>query len=93
MKKIDKSTKFLGFPDTERTPLLQGIVSELPRQYAANVDHMNTFFTPVESPTHSDDEDIPRKQGDSKLSRSSELFMFLAKLTPDKVSNIVIFLH
>jgi len=28
----------------------------------ANVDHINTFFTPVESPTHSDDEDIPRKQ-------------------------------
>lgn len=55
---------------------------------------MNTFFTPVESPTHSDDEDIPRKQGDSrKLSRSNELFMFLAKLTPDKVSEIVSFLR
>lgn len=53
---------------------------------------MNTFFTPVESPTHSDDEDIPRKQGDSrKLSRSNELFMFLAKLTPDKVSKIIFF--
>ncbi|XP_011874941.1 PREDICTED: stAR-related lipid transfer protein 3 isoform X2 [Vollenhovia emeryi] len=75
-----------SFPDTERTPLLQGIVTQA-RQYAANVDHMNTFFTPVESPTHSDDEDIPRKQGDSsKLSRSSELFKFLIKLTPDKIN-------
>ncbi|KAG5308400.1 PREDICTED: stAR-related lipid transfer protein 3 [Acromyrmex echinatior] len=74
----------LNFPDTERTPLLQGIMTES-RQYAANVDHMSTFFTPVESPTHSDDEDIPRKQGDLKLSKSSELFRFLAKLTPDKI--------
>ncbi|KYM81019.1 StAR-related lipid transfer protein 3 [Atta colombica] len=77
----------LSFPDTERTPLLQGIVTES-RQHAANVDHMSTFFTPVESPTHSDDEDIsfPRKQGDSrKLSKSNELFRFLAKLTPDKI--------
>ncbi|XP_011165520.1 steroidogenic acute regulatory protein-like [Solenopsis invicta] len=74
-----------SFPDTERTPLLQNIVTES-RQYAANVDHIGTFFTPVESPTHSDDEDIPRKQGDSKkLSKFSELFMFLAKLTPDKI--------
>ncbi|XP_012538220.1 steroidogenic acute regulatory protein-like [Monomorium pharaonis] len=73
-----------SFPETERTPLLHGITES--RQYAANVDHMNTFFTPVESPTHSDDEDIPKKQADSsKLSRSSELFMFLAKLTPDKI--------
>jgi len=80
--------KFTDFPNTERTPLLQGIVTES-RQYMANVDHINTFFTPVESPTHSDDEDIPRKQGDSrKLSKSNELFMFLEKLTPDKVSEI-----
>lgn len=90
-EKIDEFIKFTGFPNTERAPLLQGIASES-RQYAANVDHMNTFFTPVESPTHSDDEDIPRKQGDSrKLSKSSELFMFLAKLTPDKVSKIRFF--
>ncbi|KAG5336265.1 STAR3 protein, partial [Acromyrmex heyeri] len=75
----------LNFPDTERTPLLQGIMTES-RQHAANVDHMSTFFTPVESPTHSDDEDIPRKQGDlRKLSKSSELFRFLAKLTPNKI--------
>ncbi|KYN07617.1 PREDICTED: steroidogenic acute regulatory protein-like [Cyphomyrmex costatus] len=74
-----------SFPGTERTPLLQGIATES-RQHAANIDHINTFFTPVESPTHSDDEDIPRKQGDSrKLSKSSELFRFLAKLTPDKI--------
>ncbi|KAL6442331.1 hypothetical protein ACFW04_002528 [Cataglyphis niger] len=74
-----------NFPDTERTPLLQNVISES-RQYAANVDHMSTFFTPVDSPTHSDDEDISKKQGDSrKLSRSSELSMFLAKLTPDKI--------
>jgi len=80
--------KFTDFPNTERTPLLQGIVTES-RQYTANVDHMNTFFTPVESPTHSDDEDIPKKHGDSrKLSKSNELFMFLEKLTPDKVSEI-----
>ncbi|KYN30987.1 StAR-related lipid transfer protein 3 [Trachymyrmex septentrionalis] len=75
----------LSFPDTERTPLLQGIVTES-RQHSTNVDHMSTFFTPVESPTHSDDEDIPRKQGDSrKLSKSNELFRFLMKLTPDKI--------
>ncbi|XP_050447954.1 steroidogenic acute regulatory protein-like [Cataglyphis hispanica] len=74
-----------NFPDTERTPLLQNVITES-RQYAANVDHMSTFFTPVDSPTHSDDEDISKKQGDSRrLSRSSELSMFLAKLTPDKI--------
>ncbi|XP_071558955.1 steroidogenic acute regulatory protein-like [Temnothorax nylanderi] len=74
-----------SFPNTERAPLLQGIVTES-RQHMANIDHMNTFFTPVESPNHSDDEDIPRKQGDSrKLSRSSDLFRFLAILTPEKV--------
>lgn len=51
---------------------------------------MSTFFTPVDSPTHSDDEDMSKKQGDSRrLSRSSELSMFLAKLTPDKVGEIV----
>ncbi|XP_011632177.1 steroidogenic acute regulatory protein-like [Pogonomyrmex barbatus] len=72
-----------NFPDTERTPLLQDIITES-RQYGANVDHR--FFTPVESPTHSDDEDIPRKQEDSrKLSKSSEIFTFLSKLTPDKI--------
>ncbi|TGZ47536.1 StAR-related lipid transfer protein 3 [Temnothorax longispinosus] len=74
-----------SFPDTERAPLLRSIVTES-RQHMANIDHMNTFFTPVESPNHSDDEDIPRKQGDSrKLSRSSDLFRFLAILTPEKV--------
>ncbi|KAL0109977.1 hypothetical protein PUN28_013548 [Cardiocondyla obscurior] len=73
-----------NFSDAERTPLLQGITTD--RQYLAHVDHMNTFFTPVESPTHSDDEDIPKKQEDSrKLSRSNEIFMFLAKLTPEKI--------
>lgn len=51
---------------------------------------MNTFFTPVDSPSHSDDEDISKKQGDLRsLSRSSELSMFLAKLTPDKVGEII----
>jgi len=85
--------KFTDFPSTERTPLLRGIVTES-RQYMANVDHINTFFTPVESPTHSDDEDIPRKQGDSrKLSKSNELFMFLEKLTPDKVSEIFLIIN
>jgi len=89
--KCRQNYEITGFPDTERTPLLQGIVTES-RQRATNVDHMSTFFTPVESPTHSDDEDIsfPRKQGDSrKLSKSNELFRFLAKLTPDKVSEIM----
>lgn len=50
---------------------------------------MNTFFTPVDSPSHSDDEDTSRKQEDSRrLLKSSELSMFLAKLTPDKVGEI-----
>lgn len=81
----------LDFPGTERTPLLQNVITES-RQYAANVDHMSTFFTPVDSPSHSDDEDISKKQGDSrKLSKSSELSMFLAKLTPDKVGKIKFF--
>ncbi|XP_029167014.1 steroidogenic acute regulatory protein-like [Nylanderia fulva] len=72
-----------NFPDTERTPLLQNITES--RQYAANVDH-NTFFTPVDSPSHSDDEDTSRKQEDlRRLSKSSELSTFLAKLTPDKI--------
>ncbi|CAL1688207.1 unnamed protein product [Lasius platythorax] len=73
-----------NFSDTERTPLLQNVTES--RQYAANVDHMSTFFTPVDSPSHSDDEDTYRKQEDSRgLSKSSELSMFLAKLTPDKI--------
>lgn len=74
-----------NFSGTERTPLLQNVITES-RQYTANVDHMNTFFTPVDSPTHSDDEDTSKKQGDSRrLSKSSELSTFLAKLTPDKI--------
>lgn len=82
----------LDFSGTERTPLLQNVITES-RQYTANVDHMNTFFTPVDSPTHSDDEDTSKKQGDSRrLSKSSELSTFLAKLTPDKVGEIKVFL-
>jgi len=80
--------KFTDFPDTERTPLLQNIVTES-RQYAANADHMGTFFTPVDS---SDDEDVSRKhEGSRRLSRSNELFMSIAKLTPDKVWNLITF--
>lgn len=44
---------------------------------------MNTFFTPVDSPDHSDDEDSRR------LSRSSELFKSVGKLTSDKVDEII----
>lgn len=81
----------LDFSDTERTPLLQNVITES-RQYTANVDHMNTFFTPVDSPTHSDDEDTSKKQEDSRrLSKSSELSIFLANLTPNKVSEIKFF--
>lgn len=50
---------------------------------------MSTFFTPMES-DNSDDEDVSRKQGDSrKLSRSSEFFMYLSKPTLDEVSEIL----
>lgn len=73
------------FPDTERAPLLQAIVAES-RQYASTADHISTFFTPMDSPNHSDDEDISRKpEAPRRLSKSSELFMSLTKLSPEKV--------
>jgi len=82
--------KLLDIPDTERSPLLQ-VVTES-RQYSSIADQMNTFFTPVDSPDVSDDEDISRRQeGTRRLSRSSELFSSLTKLTPEKVGKI--FLH
>jgi len=70
----------------ERSPLLQ-VVTES-RQYSSIGDQMNTFFTPMDSPNLSDDEDIPRRQEGTRLSRSSELFSSLTKLTPEKVSKI-----
>lgn len=73
-----------NFPDTERTPLLQNVITES-RQHAANVDHNGpmTYFTPVDS---SDDEDVSRKhEGLRRLSISNEFFMSVAKLTPEKI--------
>jgi hypothetical protein len=79
--------KFIDIPDMERSPLLQ-VVTES-RQYSSIADQMNTFFTPMDSPNLSDDEDIPRRQeGTRRLSRSSELFSSLTKLTPEKVRKI-----
>ncbi|KAH0955926.1 hypothetical protein HN011_007514 [Eciton burchellii] len=74
-----------NIPDMERSPLLQ-VVTES-RQYSSIADQMNTFFTPMDSPNLSDDEDIPRRQeGTRRLSRSSELFSSLTKLTPEKIN-------
>lgn len=83
-----KFANLTGFPDTERAPLLQAIVAES-RQYASTADHISTFFTPMDSPNHSDDEDISRKpEAPRRLSKSSELFMSLTKLSPEKVGQI-----
>ncbi|RLU17971.1 hypothetical protein DMN91_010212 [Ooceraea biroi] len=74
-----------NFPDTERSPLLQAIATES-RQYASAADHISTFFTPMDSPNHSDDEDTSRKQeGPRRLSKSSELFLSLTKLSPEQI--------
>ncbi|XP_020286625.1 steroidogenic acute regulatory protein-like [Pseudomyrmex gracilis] len=74
-----------SFSDAERAPLLQNVITES-RQHTANIDHMNTFFTPVDSPDHSDDEDSRRQGSSRRLSKSSELFMSVGKLTSDKIN-------
>lgn len=65
---------FRNFTNTERSPLLQGVTTD-PRQY--NSTDPGTFFTPVDSPDHSDhEEETVRRQGGSRrLSRTSDVLV------------------
>lgn len=71
-----------NFPTTERSPLLQAVSES---RQCSNVDHISTFFTPMES-DNSDDEDISRRQVGSKIhSTPKELLMCITSLTPCEV--------
>ncbi|KAK2582624.1 hypothetical protein KPH14_004907 [Odynerus spinipes] len=74
--------------DTERAPLIRAVTAD-PRQYSS-VEPSRTFYTPVDSPAHSDtDEDISRRQDPTrKLSRTNEVFIPkpLPKLTTDMIA-------
>lgn len=76
----------LDFADNEREPLLRGVVSES-RQYTSEP---GTFFTPMDSPAHSDHEDESfRTPGNTwGLSKATEVFppKSLPKLTTEMVS-------
>lgn len=75
----------LDFTDNEREPLLRGVVSES-RQYTSEP---GTFFTPMDSPAHSDNEDeSSRTPGNTRgLSKATEVFppKSLPKLTTEMV--------
>lgn len=54
---------------------------------------MSTFFTPMDS-DNSEDEDVSRKQGDTrKWSKSSEMFMCVTNLTLDEVSRNIVYVY
>lgn len=53
----------LDFTGNEREPLLRGVTSES-RQYTSN-EPAGTFFTPMDSPDHSDREDDNLRRPDS----------------------------
>ncbi|XP_032687027.1 steroidogenic acute regulatory protein-like [Odontomachus brunneus] len=82
-QEIQARNWFRNHSATERSPLIQ-TVSES-RQYSA-VDHMSTFFTPMDSDNSDNDEDISRKQGDTS-SVPHEVLMCIAALTPDEIDD------
>ncbi|XP_003393487.1 steroidogenic acute regulatory protein-like [Bombus terrestris] len=78
---------FRNFADNEREPLLRGVVSES-RQYTSEP---GTFFTPMDSPAHSDHEDESfRTPGNTwGLSKATEVFppKSLPKLTTEMIQD------
>ncbi|XP_076244683.1 steroidogenic acute regulatory protein-like isoform X2 [Calliopsis andreniformis] len=80
---------FRHFAENEREPLLRGVTSES-RQYTS-IEPPGTFFTPMDSPDHSDREDeSARKPGGSKgFPKSNEALGSkpLAKLTTEMVED------
>ncbi|KAK1127507.1 hypothetical protein K0M31_004041 [Melipona bicolor] len=80
---------FRNFTSNEREPLLRGVTSES-RQYTSI--EPGTFFTPIDSPDHSDHEDDENftKPGSSRsLSKTSETFppKSLPKLTTEVIED------
>ncbi|XP_031368427.1 stAR-related lipid transfer protein 3 isoform X6 [Apis dorsata] len=76
------------FIDNEREPLLRGIISES-RQYTNN-EHTGTFFTPMDSPDHSDHEDENTRPSSSRgFLKTNEIFPSkpLPKLTSEMIED------
>ncbi|KAL2717679.1 stAR-related lipid transfer protein 3 isoform X2 [Vespula squamosa] len=73
--------------NTERAPLIQADTAD-PRQYSS-IEPSRTFYTPMDSPAHSDTEDEFARRQDAirKISRTNEIFIPkpLPKLTTDKI--------
>lgn len=88
---INKNFKsILDFIDNEREPLLRGVTSES-RQYTNN-EHAGTFFTPMDSPDHSDHEDENTRPSSSRgFLKTNEAFPSkpLPKLTSEMVNKCV----
>lgn len=80
---------FRNFTSNEREPLLRGVTSES-RQYTSI--EPGTFFTPIDSPDHSDhedDENFTKPGGSRSLSKTSETFppKSLPKLTTEVIED------
>ncbi|XP_043804329.1 steroidogenic acute regulatory protein-like isoform X1 [Apis laboriosa] len=79
---------FRNFIDNEREPLLRGVISES-RQYTNN-EHAGTFFTPMDSPDHSDHEDENTRPSSSRgFLKTNEVFPSkpLPKLTSEMIED------
>ncbi|XP_031774775.1 steroidogenic acute regulatory protein-like isoform X3 [Apis florea] len=79
---------FRNFIDNEREPLLRGVTSES-RQYTNN-EHAGTFFTPMDSPDHSDHEDENTRPSSSRgFLKTNEAFPSkpLPKLTSEMIED------
>ncbi|XP_029054670.1 steroidogenic acute regulatory protein-like [Osmia bicornis bicornis] len=74
------------FANSEREPLLRGVTSET-RQYTSIEPPTGTFFTPMDSPDHSDHEDESSRRPGS--ARANEAFGSkpLPRLTPEMVED------
>ncbi|XP_046819300.1 steroidogenic acute regulatory protein-like isoform X1 [Vespa crabro] len=73
--------------NTERAPLIQADTVD-PHQYSS-IEPSRTFYTPVDSPAHSDTEDefVRRQDAIRRISKTNEIFIPkpLPKLTTDKL--------
>lgn len=78
-----------AFMDNEREPLLRGAPSES-RQYTS-IEPVGTFFTPMDSPDHSENEDehVRRQSCFKGLPKANEVFppKPLEKFTPETIEN------
>lgn len=76
------SNSFSDFVGNEREPLLRRVTAEA-RQYTS-IEPTGTFFTPMDSPDHSDREDeVARRPGISRsLPKPNELFGSRALVKP-----------